>query len=54
MLIYTLHQSLSFDTILKVHATRIDAENYMARVLREDGNCPVAVAAGPILARLVH
>ncbi len=37
MFIHTLHQSLSFDRILKAHATRIDAENYMARVLRVAG-----------------
>ena len=57
MFIHTLHQSLSFDTILKVHATRVDAEDHMARVLREDGNWPAANAVlaarngAPVLVR---
>lgn len=33
----TLHQSLSFDTISKVHASRADAEAYMVKVLTREG-----------------
>ena len=44
MLIHTLYQSLSFETILKTHATRIDAETYMAKILREYGDWPAVDA----------
>ena len=45
MLIHTLHQSLSFDTILKAHATRVDAETHMAKILRAYGDWPAVDAA---------
>lgn len=36
----TIHQSLSFDTIIKSHPNRFAAEVHMIRVLREYGEWP--------------
>jgi hypothetical protein len=36
-MIITLHQSLSFDTIIKPHARRIEAEAHMVKVLTDAG-----------------
>lgn len=36
----TVHQSLSFDTIIKPHKNRFHAEVHMIRVLREYGDWP--------------
>lgn len=35
MAILTVHQSLSFDTIIKDHPDRASAEAHMAKMLRE-------------------
>jgi hypothetical protein len=57
MTITTVHQSLSFDTIITPHKTRYAAEVQMIRVLREYGDWPqdAAVEAArkgePVLVR---
>lgn len=40
MPIRTVHQSLSFDTIVTDHPHRLGAEAHMIKVLREYGNWP--------------
>ncbi|PVE49717.1 hypothetical protein DC429_18915 [Arthrobacter sp. TPD3018] len=45
MPIQTLHQSLSFDTIIKDHPDRASAEAHMAKTLREYGDWPADAAA---------
>jgi hypothetical protein len=45
MPIQTIHQSLSFDTIIKDHANRESADAHMAKMLREYGDWPVDAAA---------
>lgn len=44
MPILTVHQSLSFDTIIKDHPDRASAEAHMAKMLREYGNWPADAA----------
>ncbi len=40
MTIRTVHQSLSFDTIITDHPHRLSAEAHMIKVLREYGDWP--------------
>ncbi|WP_242121379.1 hypothetical protein [Sphingomonas lacusdianchii] len=57
MTITTVHQSLSFETIIKDHPHRLSAEAHMVKVLREYGDWPqdeavdAARAGKPVLVR---
>lgn len=45
MSVQTVHQSLSFDTIIKDHPNRASAEAHMIKMLIEYGEWPAAAAA---------
>lgn len=56
MTIITVHQSLSFDTIIKEHGCRMKAESYMIGILRDhdwpqDDAVDAARNGSPVLVR---